>query len=71
MLVIPTGAIGPGNNVLVVEDGQLVERTITLGVRNWRTTEVKAGLDEGDTVVVSRDSPDIQPGARVVIEEES
>ena len=71
VLVIPTGAIGPGNNVLVVEDGQLVERTITLGVRNWRTTEVKAGLDEGDTVVVSRDSPDIQPGARVVIEEES
>ena len=71
VLVIPTGAIGPGSNVLVVVDGQLIEKTITPGLRNWRTTEVKAGLDEGELVVVSRDSPDIQPGALVVIEEEA
>lgn len=71
VLVIPTGAIAPGNKVLVVEDGQLVEKTITPGLRNWRTTEVKAGLDEGELVVVSRDSPDIQPGALVVIGEEA
>jgi HlyD family secretion protein len=71
VLVIPTGAIGPEGRVLVVKDGLLMEKTITPGLRNWRTTEVKAGLDEGELVVVSRDSPDIQPGALVVIEEEA
>lgn len=71
VLVIPTGAIGPGDKVLVVGDGELQERSITTGLRNWRTTEVKEGLREGEMIVISRDSPDIKPGARVVIEEES
>ena len=71
VLVIPTGAIGPGSNVLVVEDGQLIEKTITPGLRNWRTTEVNAGHDEGELDVGSRDSPDNQLGALVVIEEEA
>lgn len=67
-LVVPTGAIAPGDRVLVVHDGVLEERVITAGLRNWRTTEVNEGLGEGELVVISRDSPEIRPGARVLIE---
>jgi HlyD family secretion protein len=69
VLQIPTGAIGQGDKVLVVVDGYLEERTITPGLRNWRTTEILEGLRDGDLIVTSRDSPDIQPGIEVTIRE--
>jgi len=69
VLQIPTGAIGPGGEVLVVVDGRLEARTITPGLRNWRTTEVLAGLVEGDLVVTSRDTTDIKAGALVHVPE--
>jgi HlyD family secretion protein len=71
VLQIPTGAIGPEDKVLVVVDGRLVERVVVTGLRNWRTTEIKEGLREGESVVISRDTPDIVAGAAVVVEEES
>jgi HlyD family secretion protein len=69
VLQIPTGAIGQGNKVLVVVDGYLEERTVTPGLRNWRTTEILEGLREGNLIVTSRDSPDIQSGIEVTIRE--
>lgn len=71
VLQIPTGAIGQGNKVLVVVDGYLEERTVTTGLRNWRTTEIVEGLREGDLIVSSRDTPDIQPGIEVTVREAS
>ncbi len=71
VLQIPTGALGPGDKVLVVVEGRLDERVVVTGLRNWRTTEIKEGLREGESVVISRDTPDIKAGVTVVVEEES
>jgi HlyD family secretion protein len=71
VLQIPTGALGPGNKVLVVVEGRLEERTVATGLGNWRRTEIVEGLREGEMIVTSRDSPDIQPGVEVAIREES
>ncbi|HVN30888.1 MAG TPA: efflux RND transporter periplasmic adaptor subunit [Thermoanaerobaculaceae bacterium] len=61
---IPTAAIAEGGKVLVLKGGRLGERTITAGMRNWQFTEVKSGVTVGELVVISRDSPEIKPGAR-------
>jgi HlyD family secretion protein len=66
VLQVPTGAIGQGQTVLVVSHGRLVERQIKAGLRNWRMTEILAGLARVEPVVVARDSPAVA-GARVVI----
>ncbi len=67
VLQIPTAAIAQGNTVLVVERGRLVERRIQPGYSNWRATEVRGGLGEGEPVVTVRDSPEIKAGARVTV----
>jgi HlyD family secretion protein len=67
VLQVPTTAVSQGDTVLAVEGGRLVERTVKTGLRNWRSTEILGGLAEGDRVVVTRDSPEIKAGARVVI----
>lgn len=64
VLRIPTFALLEGNRVLVVENGRLVERSVTTGLRNWSYTEISAGLGLGDAVVVSLDRPEIKAGAR-------
>ena len=63
-LRIPASAVAEGGKVLVLEDGVLSERLIEVGLRNWRFAEVVNGLDEGEKVVVVRNSPDIKAGAR-------
>ncbi len=63
-LRIPASAVAEGGEVLVLEDGVLESRTISVGLRNWRFAEVRDGLAPGDKVVVSRTSPDIKAGAR-------
>jgi len=70
-LRIPTGAISQGGKVLVVVDGRLEERSIETGLSNWRNTEVRGGLSRGDSIVVSRDAPDVRAGARVTLRESS
>jgi len=55
VLVIPNGAVGgtvsnPAVSVMV--NGQLEERAVTLGISDDTYTEVKAGLKEGDMVLV-------------------
>ena len=64
VLRIPTSAIAEGGKVLVLASGRLVERTVATGMRNWQFTEVKSGVERGELVVTSRDSPDIRPGAK-------
>jgi len=63
-LRIPASAVAEGGKVLILKDGLLEERTIDVGLRNWRFAEVLGGLEPGEKVVVARNSPDIKAGAR-------
>jgi len=62
-LRIPASAVAEGGKVLILKDGLLEERTIEVGLRNWRFAEVLGGLESGVRVVVARNSPDIKAGA--------
>jgi len=56
------GAIGTAGQVLVLEDGRVRERAVTLGLRTLDQAEVTAGLAAGDTLLLD---PQLAPGARV------
>jgi HlyD family secretion protein len=62
-LRIPTGALLEGGKVLVLAGGNLEERQIETGLRNWDFTQVLSGLDSGSDVVVSLDRPEVKAGA--------
>ncbi|HSB61409.1 MAG TPA: efflux RND transporter periplasmic adaptor subunit [Vicinamibacteria bacterium] len=61
---VPTSALLEGGRALVLEGGRLAEHALTLGVRNWDFTEVKAGLEPGARVVSSLDRAEVKAGAR-------
>ncbi|MBE0626216.1 MAG: efflux RND transporter periplasmic adaptor subunit [Burkholderiales bacterium] len=66
---LPTPALMPGNRVLVLgAGGVLEERSIQAGLSNWEYTEVKAGLGRGDRVVTSLEREGVKAGARAVTE---
>jgi HlyD family secretion protein len=69
-LRVPTAAIMEGNKTLVLSDGELVERELTPGLRNWDFTEVVGGLEEGELVVTSLDRVEVAAGARAEISED-
>ena len=68
---VPTSALMRSDRVLVLEEGELVEREIEVGLRNWQFAEIRAGLDEGEPIVVSLDRLEIVAGARAVADAES
>ncbi|MCO6411579.1 MAG: efflux RND transporter periplasmic adaptor subunit [Thiogranum sp.] len=66
---VPTEAILEGNRVLLLgADNVLQEREIESGLSNWEHTEVLAGLQPGDRVVVSVDREGVKDGAHVKTE---
>ena len=67
-LRLPTASILAGDKVLVVENDELVERSIVRGLSNWDFTEVVSGLAAGERVVAAIDKPEIKAGARVEVE---
>ncbi|MBW2268932.1 MAG: efflux RND transporter periplasmic adaptor subunit [Deltaproteobacteria bacterium] len=67
VLRVPTSALLQNQRVLVLANGKLEERSIDLGLRNWRYAEVRAGVAEGEAVVVSLDDVGIEAGARAVV----
>ena len=67
---VPTAAIMEGNKALVLSDGELVERELTPGLRNWDFTEVVGGLEEGELVVTSLDRVEVAAGARAEISDD-
>lgn len=69
VLRIPTAALLEGGRVLVTSNGTLEERSVEVGLKNWEYAEVRAGLEAGQNVVVSLDRVEVQPGARVQVEE--
>ena len=68
VLRIPTGALLSGGKVLVVEGDRLALREVEVGLRNWDASEIRAGVAEGEAVVLSLDRPEVKDGARVEIE---
>ena len=64
VLRVPTSALMREEKVLVLEGGELVEREIEVGLRNWQFGEVRAGRGEGERVVVALDRLEIVAGAR-------
>ncbi|MBE0613129.1 MAG: efflux RND transporter periplasmic adaptor subunit [Burkholderiales bacterium] len=62
---VPTPALMPGNRVLVLgAGGVLEERKIQTGLSNWDFTEAKTGLSKGDRVVTSLEREGVKAGAR-------
>jgi HlyD family secretion protein len=68
VLRIPTFALLEGGRVLVIEDDTLVERTVTIGLRNWDHAEILSGLEAGERVVTSLDREEVRAGAGAVVE---
>ena len=66
VLRVPSSALLRDRAVLVLENGELVEREIGLGLKNWKFAEVTSGLDVGELVVIALDRIEIEAGARAV-----
>ena len=62
-LRIPTQAIGGGRVLILGDDGVLQERSISTGIGNWEYTEILAGLEAGERVVISVDRAGVVAGA--------
>ena len=69
VLRMPTTALLDGSRVLLADNGQLVERIVRVGVRNWDFVEILEGLAEDERVVISLDRVEVKPGAEVEVEE--
>lgn len=67
VLRIPTEAVLEGNRVLLFngESRQLEQRAFVAGISNWSFTQVLEGLESGDRIVLSLDTPGVEEGARV------
>ncbi len=67
VLRIPTQTLLEGKRVLLYRttDGILEERTVTTGLSNWEHTEITAGLNEGDQIVLSLAQAGVKAGAKV------
>jgi HlyD family secretion protein len=68
VLTLPTHVIlerERGKYVQVVSDGRVQERPIRAGVSNWDFTEVTAGLQEGDRVIIPGEGTKLDAGQAV------
>jgi len=68
VLRIPTRTLMEGDAVMLVEDGFLVTREVSVGLRNWNYVEITGGLSAGEEIVTSLDRAEVQPGAMAVVE---
>jgi len=69
VLRVPTSALLQNQSVLILEGGELVERKIELGLRNWQYAEVRSGLSPGESVVIALDKLEIEAGVKAVAAE--
>lgn len=66
VLSVPAAAVrtsGATNVVTVEQNGQPVSRQVEVGVRGESTVEIKSGLNEGDSVVLTAASPTTSSGS--------
>lgn len=73
VLRIPREALLADDRVLVLDPqtGMLAERSVVLGISNWKQAEVREGLNLDERVVVSVDREGVQAGVAAVVEPES
>jgi HlyD family secretion protein len=71
VLRLPSYALIEGRRVLVVNQDHLVAREVETGLSNWAFTEIVAGLEADERVVVSLDRVEIVEGARVEVTAET
>ena len=64
VLRVPSSAVAADGGALVLNAELLEERKIEIGLRNWQYSEAVSGVQEGELVVVSRNSTAIKAGAR-------
>ena len=65
VLRIPSQTLLDGRHVLYYNHGVLEDRTVSTGLANWDETEITAGLNEGDQIVLNLDQAGVKAGARV------
>jgi HlyD family secretion protein len=68
VLFVPTNAVmrrGEVQQVYVLTAGRARLRTIQVGLSNWERTEVKKGLRQGESVVVSLEKKGLEDGVLV------
>ncbi len=65
VLRIPSQTLLDGKHVLYYNHGVLEDRTVSTGLANWDETEITAGLNEGDQIVLNLDQAGVKAGARV------
>jgi HlyD family secretion protein len=72
-LRLPTQALLDGRRVFIFspDENNIQERTVQIGLSNWEYTEIKAGLQADDLVVVNVDRPGISDNAPAVIIKET
>ena len=72
VLRIPTQSLMDNNKVYLYQPQSrtVQEKIVKAGLSNWDNTQVVEGLQEGDFVVISTDSPGLEDGVRVKISEE-
>jgi HlyD family secretion protein len=58
-----------GKHVYVMSDGRVRERTIQVGASNWDFTQIVAGLQEGDRVIIPVDGAKLDDGRPVQVVE--
>jgi len=70
VLRIPTEALLEGKRVLVFDagDSRLHARKVATGISNWKLTEVVAGLQAGERIVVSVDRQGVEAEALAEVE---
>jgi len=73
VLRVPTAAVRAEGGVLVLgpESGLLEAREIETGLSNWEQTQVTAGLEAGEEVVLNLDDEGVEEGAPAIVEDES
>ena len=67
VLRVPSEAVRDGQWVWILNDEGIIEqRAVELGIANWQYTEIVAGLNEGDVVILALGRDDIQLGMSAV-----
>ncbi len=69
-LVVPSQTVidrGTEKIVYVSEGGKVKKRKVETGLYNWNFIEIKAGLKEGEKVIIAPDTPGFAEGVRVKI----
>jgi HlyD family secretion protein len=68
VIKIPTQAIMENGKVFILIRGAIEVREIEAGISNWEFTEIRNGLTEGESVVLSVDREGVEAGAAATAE---